>query len=332
MKVGIFSDLHLKKGGKKIQGWDKKLTDCLYVLRQIVDIFVNKNVDMFVFLGDFYEMRYVLDVQAVTAVIDIMSSLKNVEGYFIPGNHDLYYRSEGSIWVNSLYMYSLRWNVVDDIMVVNDMIMMPYFSVISDDTYRILNDLADSSKILFMHQFIKGMPVQGGYCIQGDDVFDPVMVKKLKWVFAGHLHVPAVLNFDRMRLVSVGAPMEHDFSDSGSVNRGCIIYDSDSDDIEWFYLDYPRYYIVKSVDEIKDDDNYYEIVVNEKEMINLTHKDNVTVKVVVEEKSIDRLGVGDKWGWKDLIEKYVLAKNVDKKDSEILKNIAFDILSEVGLI
>lgn len=328
MKIGIFSDLHLRKGGKKIEGWDRRTLDGLSVLNQIVDIFFENRIDKFYFLGDMFHQRYQLDVQVLSGAVDIMKRLVDIPGIFIPGNHDIYYRDES--WINSLASYSLKWVVVDRVYVSDGIVCFPYTENISDEIYLELKKSGVS--VLMMHQFIKDFPVHSGYTVKNGEVFD--RVNDFDFIFAGHSHIPKTLSTSKGMFVNVGAPMEHSFQDSNTGSRGCVIFDIGTKKVEWFLLDYPKYKVVSDIKEITNSDDYYRLVLKEDEFSKTIQiPENVQLTVIQEEQKLDRLNLGEKWSWDDVIDKYVELKaktmSGGSKFFQKCKTVGKQILGEV---
>ena len=171
MKVGIFSDLHLQKGGKKIDGvWDKKLVDGLATLSDTCDMFLEKDIDKFIFLGDMFDKRYQIDVQVLHGAIEILERLKDVPGHFLVGNHDMYLRTRE---INSLRFCSFKWKVVDTDWdnLEPGYLFVPYQKMFDDDDYKKINMLC-KDKIVCMHQMLRGFSYQTDYTPYGAEVFD----------------------------------------------------------------------------------------------------------------------------------------------------------------
>lgn len=314
MKIGLFSDLHLKKGGKKIKGiWDKKLIDGLSVLEQVCDLFLKENVQLFIFLGDFFEQRYYIDVQIIHGAVEIIQKLKHIRGYFLAGNHDMYMRSE----INSLNQFGLRWGVVDDIRcgsysnTDDELLFIPYKKEFTNEDYKKINEMC-KHKILFMHQILRGFNYQNGYTPTGGEVFDYERIQGFRWLFSGHNHVTKYQN----NVVQTGSVMQLNFGDEG-VDRGCWIYDLESDKAKFYKLSYPTYTTLDSIPEKGVDDyNYYRLKVKESQFSKtFSVPSNIELQIIPEDKVVDRLNLGKEWDWTDVVKKYCEFK--EKSDDYI---------------
>lgn len=312
MKIGIFSDLHLRKGGKKVEGvWDKKLIDGLSVLEQVCDIFNKEKIDIFVFCGDFFEQRYYLDVQIVHGAVEIINKLpENILGYFIVGNHDMYMRSE----VNSLFLYGLRWKVIDTLTTLMEhgeqMVCIPYQKSFSDNDYDKINGIC-KNKIIFMHQILQGFSYQSGYTPKDDEVFNYNRISGYKKIFSGHNHISKIKD----SVIQIGSVMQLNFGDEKG-KRGCWTYETETDKLDFYELDYPKYISLDEIPMKLDDNNYYRLKIKESEFSKtLSIPDNVEVQVIPEEETLNRLELGETWDWEEVVKKYV---NLKEKSSEYI--------------
>lgn len=305
MKWGIFSDLHLKNGGRKIQGlWDKKLVDGLTVLDEVIDLFEDKEVDGFIFPGDFFHQRYKIDVKILHGATEIMQRLRDKLGYFVVGNHDMYIKSE----VNSVFFYGLKWKVFDKIDDDGNFLFVPYQKQFSDKDYEKINKKG-RGKIIVMHQILKGMKYQNGYMPVDGEVFDVDRVDGYKMILSGHNHVPK--QNDNDNIVALGSVMHLDFGDTG--DRGCWILDDKKCEIEFFEMKSPKYITLDKIPDKVDDNNYYKVRMSDKDFKGtMDIPENVEIVVVPKEEVVDRLELGNNFEMEDVIKKYVKMKDKPK--------------------
>jgi len=310
MKIGIFSDLHLRKGGKRVGNWYRRTLDGLDVLDQVCKVFLDEKVDMFVFLGDFFHQRYQIDVQVLSGAVERLMTLSKIPGNFIPGNHDLYYSS--SVAMNSLVAFSLKWRVHMDVIQDGEFVFLPFMSTVTDEIYRRIKKF--KGKYLFMHQILKGFPIQSDYFVrEGEEVFDYTKCETYEWVISGHTHIP----HNKGKVISVGSVMEQSFQDSDSkIRRGCWILEDDT--IRKIELEYPRFFTVADPNLIKSDKDYYRLMIKESEYSKtVAVPENVQLFRIPEEKRIDRLQIGEKWNIGDVISKYVKLKEKSNRYTEV---------------
>jgi len=142
--------------------------------------------------------------------------------------------------------------------------------------------------------------------------------EKFKISFIGHCHTPAAI---RKNVISVGAPLQHNFGDCGE-KRGWWIYDFDKDNLEYIEnLESPRFYDlhIKRGDEKipgRPDKDFYRIRV-ETENLPSSISDivwkRVSCEVTVGKKKRANISIEDKI--EDIIAKYVETKspNLDRK-------------------
>lgn len=354
MKIGIFSDMHLKYVGDKIEGMD--------ALDKIVDFFLKEKVDGIIFNGDLFEKRYMFHFKLLYELVGILLKLKDMSFLvFNIGNHDLYEKTGE----NALKFLSLLDNVTliekpsssDSLEFSNVKGEYVIFSVKADPTdvlqgckffpYRKeptkdeLEFLKEGGEILFAHQY---MDIKEEAVIEPQEfVLDKKILKKYNMVFTGHYHIPFAIE-KPCNIVNLGSARSIDFKDAEGKDRYIYIWDTKKKSFKEYDLDFPKHVKVaignkKGRDEFLEnmnDKDHYQITISDK-LVNkdLEEKENVTLKRELEEyKTESRLDIGDGFEIDEILRKYtemVLTgpdfnfkwkDNVDKfieKGKEILK-------------
>jgi DNA repair exonuclease SbcCD nuclease subunit len=320
MKIGIFSDAHMRLGGKKMGGiWDKRLVDGLAVLEKIVHEM--KGVDAFIFCGDMFDRRYTTDFKVVAGISEILQGL-DAPGWFIVGNHDQYRDT-----ITSLNMFSMRpgWHVVNSIERVDiggkSFVMAPYHK----DAAEILKhkEVQEGADVLVLHQMLAGhMYGASDLMVFGTEVFDWKNVKNFDWVISGHNHV--VDRDNENGVISLGSMMQLCFADEG-YERGCWIYDGG---FKFIPIDGPKYFTVGKVEEVKTTNDYYRLSIPENQFVGNV-PENVSVQVIAADVGCDRLQLGARWDWEDVLGKYV-EKHVSDADKTPYLDAGLTMLKEVG--
>lgn len=191
-------------------------TDCT----EFVDWFISKakeeDCDTCFFLGDYNHHRASINIQTLQyglrALEKLNSSFDHV--YFIPGNHDLYYRDKRDI-------HSVEWarhlpnvTIVNDWFQQDDVVIAPW--LVGDD-YKKLSKM--SGKYLFSHLELPNfymnamvqMPDHGE--LKDDDVTG------FEKVFSGHFHKRQARN----NIWYIGNAFPHNYADAGDDARGMMI-------------------------------------------------------------------------------------------------------------
>lgn len=246
MRFLHISDLHIGKRLKDVS----LIEDQKIILKQIVDIAVDKKVDCVLVAGDAYQ-RATPHAEAVEVwgqfVTDISEA--GIKLAVVRGNHDseerisLYSKllSKGDVYVTEKFDGSLQKIALADENGEINVWMLPYVkprnvkkfhenAEISSytDAIKTVIDSADidTSKrnVLMCHQYINGGETSDSEEMQigGLDAVDGNILEGFDYVALGHLHRPQKVIRDTMRYA--GSPMKYSFSEVRD-NKGVLIVD-----------------------------------------------------------------------------------------------------------
>lgn len=213
-KAAVFTDIHFGLKSNSVQ----HNQDC----SDFVDWFIKKakeeNCETCFFLGDYNHHRASINIQTMQFGLRALEKLNNSfdHVYFIPGNHDLYYRDKRDV-------HSVEWakhlpnvTIVNDWFIQDDVVIAPW--LVGED-HKKLSKL--SGKYLFGHFELPAfymnamvqMPDHG-------DVNDSDLVGFEK-VFSGHFHKRQARN----NIWYIGNAFPHNYADAGDDQRGMMILD-----------------------------------------------------------------------------------------------------------
>ncbi len=211
-KAAVFTDIHFGLKSNSVQ----HNQDC----SDFVDWFIQKakeeNCETCFFLGDYNHHRASINIQTMQFGLRALEKLNNSfdHVYFIPGNHDLYYRDKRDV-------HSVEWakhlpnvTIVNDWFIQDEVVIAPW--LVGED-HKKLAKL--SGKYLFGHFELPAfymnamvqMPDHG-------DVSDNDLVGFEK-VFSGHFHKRQARN----NIWYIGNAFPHNYADAGDDARGMMI-------------------------------------------------------------------------------------------------------------
>ena len=211
-KAAVFTDIHFGLKSNSVQ----HNTDCT----EFVDWFISKakeeGCETCFFLGDYNHHRASINIQTLQYGLRALEKLNNSfdHVYFIPGNHDLYYRDKRDI-------HSVEWarhlpnvTIVYDWFQQDDVVIAPW--LVGDD-YKKLAKMG--GKYLFSHLELPNfymnamvqMPDHGE--IKDDDVTG------FEKVFSGHFHKRQARN----NIWYIGNAFPHNYADAGDDQRGMMV-------------------------------------------------------------------------------------------------------------
>lgn len=285
MRIGIFTDIHIDNF-KQFSGPDgnRRLKDCLHILKKCFDIFGEQKCDRVVFMGDFFHQKKYVNSLVLDETIETLSDIDMSDFeviHFIPGNHDWYDKSCSITHLSFLTLFppielerNYGYTGISDCVYI----LLPYFPM--DKQKEILDKIVFSrefkkykQRLLFIHATPKNSTTMAGFKFKKGFDFKPYR-KHFDFMFCGDIHKRQYRN----NLYICGAPMQHSFNDIGN-ECGVHIYDSKTNTVEFISLkgEYPEFI---DVDDIKyaDPRNFYRVTTSK---IVETDRDNVVFRLKV---------------------------------------------------
>lgn len=217
-KAAVFTDIHFGLKSNSLQ----HNNDC----SEFVDWFISKakeeDCDTCFFLGDYNHHRASINIHTLQYGLRALEKLNNAfdNVYFIPGNHDLYYRDRRDIhsveWATHLPNVKIINNWFDE----GNVVIAPW--LVGDD-YKKLAKM--KGKYLFGHFELPNfymnamvqMPDHGE--LKDDDVTG------FEKVFSGHFHKRQARN----NIWYIGNAFPHNYADAGDDARGMMILEWDQE-------------------------------------------------------------------------------------------------------
>jgi len=265
-KVLIFSDPHghnYKEFSIIEDGVNSRLMDCVEVLMKIGESAKINEVDMIWFTGDLFHLKNNLDNKVIQLIMYEMKQL--AEKYpllLVPGHHDLYMWSSNPVLLEMLAKFSDQVVVVDKPMWIKD---SRFFNIpiYAEPCTRKIKELTDrienletniqEGPIFLAHQDMLGMRYGGFVVDQGLDA--ELLSHKFRWSFIGHYHNRKEFKDEEFNdnVISVGAPLQHNFGDVGESRGWWILHFSDHgfehDRVEYIENDFSPQFVDVSVKE-----------------------------------------------------------------------------------
>ncbi len=245
MKVLHTADWHL---GKVVNGISM-LDEQRYILRQIIEIAKEEEIDAIIIAGDLYD-RSVPPTEAVKVLNDTLYELnvmRKIPIFAISGNHDSAERlSFGSAWYeqNKLYLAGRLTPQITPIEWANTQFwLVPYHDAITakavlgheeirsfDDAMKVIieeikiKQNPEMTQIFIGHAFIAGgTPTDSERQLSVGNV-DRVAITNFDdfdYVALGHLHNPHALNNEK--IVYSGSPLKYSFSEANEIKSVRIV-------------------------------------------------------------------------------------------------------------
>ena len=211
-RAAIFTDIHFGLKNNSIT----HLQDCESFVDWFIDLAKSKNCETGMFLGDWHHHRASINLQTLNFSLRSLEKLSAAfdRFYFLPGNHDLYYRDKRDIHGAEWAKHLPNIHVVNDWFTDGDVTIVPW--LVGDDHKRIQKI---TSKYVFGHfelphfkmNAMVEMPDTGE--VNADDF------KGVERVFSGHFH----MRQNKGNISYIGNAFPHNFADAGDEQRGATI-------------------------------------------------------------------------------------------------------------
>lgn len=254
MKYGFIADIHLSISDSlspldSDTGLSIRTHDKLDALHEALSISVSQNCEAFFICGDIYEKLNPPEKLKEAFLRTIIPFSKEIKIIIFPGNHD------GADFTN---------NYLSELAILEDL-KDPPFKIIDEPTTLYLNNgrdkflvypwNADHDKIVRdLEQYEEGLILVGHMEIIGATTSTEYhltkgihqgILQKFKYVILGHYHKHQRL---ARNLLYVGSPIIKDMSEIHDKNKGFIIYDSNSNNFEFYQLEKRRGFLYKLID------------------------------------------------------------------------------------
>jgi hypothetical protein len=211
-KAAVFTDIHF---GAKSNSTQHNM-DCLNFVDWFIATAKSNNCETCLFLGDYNHTRASINVQTLQfglrALERLSAAFETV--YFIPGNHDQYYRDKRDI-------HSVEWAkhlpnvvIVNDWLSSGDVVIAPW--LVGDDWKKLKNM---SGKYLFGHFELPKFFMNALVEMPDHHELQTEHLANFQTVYSGHFHKRQF----RDNVIYIGNAFPHNYADAGDDERGMMI-------------------------------------------------------------------------------------------------------------
>ena len=189
-------------------------------------------------MGDYNHHRASINIHTLQFGLQALEKLSaNFDTvYFIPGNHDLYYRDRRDI-------HSVEWakhlpnvKIINDFFQQGDVVIAPW--LVQDD-YKKLQKMG--GKYMFGHFELPNFFMNAMVEMPDTGELRPSDFKKQEYVFSGHFHKRQVKN----NIHYLGNPFPHNYADVDDDDRGMMILEHGTEPVYFNWDNCPKYRNVK---------------------------------------------------------------------------------------
>ncbi len=240
-KSCLFGDLHLGlKSNSSVH-----LNDCWNYIQWLTETAKKEGCDTCFFLGDFHNNRASINIVTLNYSIKCLEHLsKNFERvFFIPGNHDLFYRDKRDV-------QSAEWaKHIPNIIIVNDFFQDENVSIVpwlvKDEHSRLRKIKAD---YMFGHFELPHFYMNAMVQMPDHGEIQREHLEHIGHVFSGHFHKRQT----NKNISYIGNCFPHSYADAGDDARGCVTLEWGSAPVYHTWAEQPRYRVHKLSDVLTD--------------------------------------------------------------------------------
>jgi len=211
-KAAVFTDVHFGLKSNSLQ----HNTDC----ENFVDWFISQakkeGCETCFFLGDYNHHRASINIQTLQFGLRALEKLNDNFSmvYFIPGNHDLYYRDRRDVHSVEWARHLPKVTIVNDWFTEGDVTIAPW--LVGDD-HKKLAKL--SGKYMFGHFELPNFFMNARVLMPDHGEVKDEHMSGFETVFSGHFHHRQA----RKNIWYIGNAFPHNYADAGDDARGMMI-------------------------------------------------------------------------------------------------------------
>jgi UDP-2,3-diacylglucosamine pyrophosphatase LpxH len=307
-KAAVLTDIHF---GLKSNSQTHN-DDCLSFVKWFIETANAEGCDTCFVTGDWHNNRASINIvtlnYSLTALELLGRSFDRV--FFIPGNHDLYYRDRRDIQSAEWARHIPNIEIVNDFYTEGDVSIVPW--LVGDD-HKKLGKI--EAKYMFghfelPHFYMNAMVQMPDHGEIREDAFNGV-----ERVFTGHFHKRQ----QRGNITYIGNCFPHNYADAGDDERGMMILAWGQEPKYYAWPDQPRYRVYGLSDVLKTP---------EKLLLPGMHcRVNIDIDITYEESTFIKETFVGTYGLREMT--LVPNKNVDLSSDSATGNIAFESVDTI---
>jgi DNA repair exonuclease SbcCD nuclease subunit len=233
-KVAVCTDIHF---GLKSNSLTHN-QDCSDFIDWFIATARDQGCETGMFLGDWSHQRAAINMQTLQYSLRSLEKLSAAfdRFYFIPGNHDLYYRDRRDIYSTEWAQHIPNIQIVNDFFKDGDVIIAPW--LVGDDHKRLAKM---SAKYMFGHFELPHFKMNAMVEMPDHGELKVENFSGIESVYSGHFH----LRQSKKNINYIGNCFPHNFADAGDDQRGMMIKEWGMPDQYFAWPGQPLYRVMK---------------------------------------------------------------------------------------
>ena len=233
-KVAVCTDIHFGLKSNSLM----HNQDCSDFIDWFIETAQANGCETGMFLGDWSHQRAAINMQTLQYSLRSLEKLSRAfdRFYFIPGNHDLYYRDKRDIYSTEWAKHIPNIQIVNDFFQDGDVIIAPW--LVGDDHKRLAKMTA---RYMFGHFELPHFKMNAMVEMPDHGEIRVENFSGIESVYSGHFH----LRQSKKNINYIGNCFPHNFADAGDNQRGMMIKEWGGADQYFAWPGQPLYKVLK---------------------------------------------------------------------------------------
>ena len=307
-KAALFTDIHFGLKSNSIQHNE----DCLNFVKWATAKAREEGCDTAFFLGDWHNNRASINILTLGYSLQALEHLNGNfdQVFFIPGNHDLYYRDKRDV-------QSVEWaKHLPNIIICNDwynsgnVVIAPW--LVGDD-YKQIPKL--TGKYMFGHFELPGYLMNAMVAMPEHGELRRENFGNFEHVFTGHFHKRQT----QKNITYIGNCFPHNYADAGDDDRGMMILEWGKEPEFHAWPEQPKYRVFNLSDVLQ----HTEVMLQPRMHVRV----NLDIDISYEEATFIKETFIDTYKLREIT--LIPSKVTDLTEYEIQGNIAFESVDQI---